>query len=25
MAEDYLDLYSELCEPQLPLLRAVGD
>ncbi len=25
MAEDYLDLYTELCEPQLPLLRAVGD
>jgi hypothetical protein len=25
MAEDYLDLYAELCEPQLPLLRAVGD
>ena len=25
MAEDYLDLYAELCEPRLPLLRAVGD
>jgi glycosyltransferase involved in cell wall biosynthesis len=25
MAEDYLDLYTELCEPALPLLRAVGD
>jgi glycosyltransferase involved in cell wall biosynthesis len=25
MAEDYLELYAELCEPQLPLLRAVGD
>jgi hypothetical protein len=25
MAEDYLDIYTELCEPQLPLLRAVGD
>jgi hypothetical protein len=25
MAEDYLDLYAELCEPRLPQLRAVGD
>jgi glycosyltransferase involved in cell wall biosynthesis len=25
MAEDYLDLYEELCEPAMPLLRAVGD
>jgi glycosyltransferase involved in cell wall biosynthesis len=25
MAEDYLDLYTELCEPALPQLRAVGD
>ena len=25
MAEDYLDLYEELCKPRLPLLRAVGD
>jgi len=25
MAEDYVDLYEELCEPQMPLLRAVGD
>lgn len=25
MAEDYVDLYEELCEPQVPLLRAVGD
>jgi glycosyltransferase involved in cell wall biosynthesis len=25
MAEDYVDLYEELCQPQLPLLRAVGD
>ncbi len=23
MAEDYLDLYEELCEPQAPRLRAV--
>jgi len=25
MAEDYVDLYEELCEPAMPLLRAVGD
>ena len=25
MAEDYVDLYEELCEPEMPLLRAVGD
>ena len=25
MAQDYLDLYAELCQPALPLLRAVGD
>jgi glycosyltransferase involved in cell wall biosynthesis len=25
MAEDYVDLYEELCEPEIPLLRAVGD
>jgi len=25
MAEDYVDLYEELCEPEVPLLRAVGD
>ena len=25
MAEDYLDVYHELCEPAKPLLRAVGD
>jgi glycosyltransferase involved in cell wall biosynthesis len=25
MAEDYVDLYEELCQPQMPLLRAVGD
>ncbi len=25
MAEDYIDLYEELCEPAMPLLRAVGD
>ena len=25
MAEDYLDLYEELCMPQAPKLRAVGD
>jgi glycosyltransferase involved in cell wall biosynthesis len=25
MAEDYVDLYEELCEPAIPLLRAVGD
>jgi glycosyltransferase involved in cell wall biosynthesis len=25
MAEDYVELYEELCEPQRPLLRAVGD
>jgi glycosyltransferase involved in cell wall biosynthesis len=25
MAEDYLDIYEELCEPRVPLLRAVGD
>jgi glycosyltransferase involved in cell wall biosynthesis len=25
MAEDYVDLYEELCQPQRPLLRAVGD
>ncbi|HUB16903.1 MAG TPA: glycosyltransferase family 4 protein [Acetobacteraceae bacterium] len=25
MAEDYVDLYQELCEPVVPLLRAVGD
>jgi hypothetical protein len=25
MAEDYLDLYAELCEPRVPQLRAVGD
>ena len=25
MAEDYLDLYEELCEVKAPLLRAVGD
>lgn len=25
MAEDYVDLYEELCEPARPLLQAVGD
>jgi hypothetical protein len=25
MAEDYLELYEGLCEPQRRLLRAVGD
>jgi glycosyltransferase involved in cell wall biosynthesis len=25
MAEDYVDLYEELCQPSAPLLRAVGD
>ncbi len=25
MAEDYLSVYEELCEPSRPLLRAVGD
>ncbi len=25
MAEDYVDLYEELCQPALPQLRAVGD
>ena len=24
MAEDYVDLYEELCEPDAPLLRAVA-
>jgi len=25
MAEDYIELYEELCQPQVPVLRAVGD